>query len=114
MVYVMPDPVTHSLQLIPKDMMDARLEEFRKKPISDAELNALLTAIGESSELLEFDSMGRIRICDRLLAFAKITGPVVMKGAIRLVNIWPDATKSKEMAPIDEAGLAAAMAKLNF
>lgn len=112
-VYVMPDTQRPCLQLIPKDMMESRLDELKKQPISSAELNALLDAIGENSEMLEFDVQGRIRISDRLLAYAKLKGAVVMKGAVRMATIWPAEETPAESA-VDVAKLGAAMAKLQF
>ena len=93
--------------------MESRLEELKKQPISSAELNALLDAIGENSEMLEFDVQGRIRISDRLLAYAKLKGAVVMKGAVRMATIWPAEETPAESA-VDVAKLGAAMAKLQF
>ena len=112
-VYVMPDTQNHCLQLIPKDMMESRLAELQRQPISNVQLNALLAAIGENSEMLEFDVQGRIRISDRLLAYANLKGAVVMKGSIRMATIWP-AEETPAEAAVDVAKLQSAMAALNF
>ena len=112
-VYVMPDTEQRCLQLIPKKVWELRLEELRKRPLSDAELNSRLSVIGENSELLEFDVQGRIRISDRLLAYADLKESVVMKGAIRMATIWP-ADKCAPEAAVDTNKLREAMKALDF
>lgn len=94
-VYVLPDPRNRCLQLIPRVMLESRLEELRRRPISDANINAKLDAIGAASELVEFDVQGRIRIKDELLAYAhlNVEGSVELRGSIRMVTIWPASEK---------------------
>ena len=112
-VYVLPDVQRGCLRLIPRDTMETRLAELAERALGDPELNEALEKIGSSSEMLEFDVQGRIRISDKLLAFAHLKGSVVLKGSIRMATIWPGEEKSSEqMGDLDELG--AAMKKLNF
>ena len=47
--------------------------------------------LGESSDLLSWDSQGRIRIKDRLLDFAGLSDRVVLVGALDRFELWnPD------------------------
>lgn len=112
-VYVMPDAQRRCLQLIPRDVMEARLAKYQELALSDPEVNAALDAIGAISEMLEFDVQGRIRINDELLAYANLKGSVVLKGSFRMVTIWPAGEKPGNMED-RVAKLGAAMAKLKF
>jgi division/cell wall cluster transcriptional repressor MraZ len=101
-VYVMKEDDKPCLRLIPKDVFDARLESIKEMPLSDDELNTVLEKIGEDSEMLEFDVQGRIRISDRLLAYAGLTGPVVLKGAVRMARLWaPENVPQRSQAETD-------------
>lgn len=112
-VYVMPESQNHCLKLIPADLMEARMDELRKARLGDKRLNALLDKIGAESEVLEFDVQGRIRIGDRLLAYAGLKGAVVLQGGFRTATIWP-AERCAPEAPVDDVGLDAAMDELGF
>ncbi len=112
-VYVMADPDEDCLNLIPKEVMEARLEKLKDASLFDQDLNAALQVIGESSELLTLDVQGRIRISDKLLACAGLEGTVAMVGAFRIAKIWSLA-KLPASATVDKAKLRTAARKLNF
>lgn len=113
LVYVVPDAQRRCLQLIPREMMETRLAKYQELALADPEINDALDAISSTSEMVEFDVQGRIRINDELLAFAGLKGSVLMKGNFRMATLWP---AEKESIGMEErvAKLGAAMAKLNF
>jgi DNA-binding transcriptional regulator/RsmH inhibitor MraZ len=112
-VYVMKEEGKPCLQLIPKGVFESRMAGIQEEALSDDELNDVLESVGEDSELLEFDIQGRIRICDRLLEYANLKGPVVMRGAVRMARLW-----APENAPVRSAekseNLRAARKRLRF
>ena len=112
-VYVMPDARRRCLQLIPRDVMEARLTKYQEMALGDASVNDALDAISAASEMLEFDVQGRIRINDELLAFAGLKGSVVLKGGFRMATIWPAEETGEDMER-RVAKLGDAMAKLGF
>lgn len=112
-VYVMMDPTRRCLQLIPRDMMEARLAKYQELALSNPEINEALDAIGAASEMLEFDVQGRIRINDKMLAYAGLKGSVVLKGSVRMATIWPAEEKPVSVEE-QVAKLGAALAKINF
>ncbi len=112
-VYVMPDTQRRCLQLIPRDVMEARLAKYQEMALSDPDINDALDEIGAVSEMLEFDVQGRIRINDTLLAYANLRGSVVLKGSFRMATIWPGEEQPESMED-RVAKLGAAMAKLKF
>lgn len=107
-VYVMPDRKEKCVNLLPKAEMDALLARVREKALFDTGLNKVLQVIGSMSEQLELDVQGRIRISDRLLRFANLTGVVSMVGAVRMVKIWDPAALAPE-GEVDQASLDAAL-----
>ena len=112
-VYVMPDARRRCLQLIPRDVMEARLAKYQEMALGDPAVNDALDAISAASEMLEFDVQGRIRINDELLAFAGLKGSVVLKGGFRMATIWPAEETGEDMER-RVAKLGDAMAKLGF
>ena len=112
-VYVMKEEGAPCLRLVPKGVFESRLAEIQEEPLSDDDLNDVLEKIGEDSELLEFDVQGRIRISDRLLAHANLTGTVVMKGAVRMARLWAPENVPQRSA-VEVENLRAAMKKLRF
>jgi DNA-binding transcriptional regulator/RsmH inhibitor MraZ len=63
--------------------------------------------------LCEFDVQGRIRIGDRLLAYANLKGTVVMKGVVRMARIWAP-ENVPQRTPVESENLRAAKRKLRF
>ena len=112
-VYVMKEEGKPCLQLIPKGVFESRLAGIQEEALSDDDLNDVLERVGEDSELLEFDVQGRIRICDRLLEYANLKGPVVMRGAVRMARLWAPENAPDRSAEKSE-NLRAARKRLRF
>ena len=87
-IYVFPNPHEECLDLVPREEMETRLEKLRKAAFFDPEMGKILQAIGESAQQLEFDVQGRIRIGDKLLKYAGLSGQVAMVGAINRAKLW--------------------------
>lgn len=112
-VYVMKEEGLPCLRLIPKGMFESRLAEIQEEPLTDDDLNDVLESVGEDTELLEFDVQGRIRISDRLLAYANLKGAVVMKGAVRMARLWAP-ENVPQRTTVESENLRAAKRKLRF
>ena len=92
-VYVFPDPNEKCLNLIPPAEMEGRLEKLRQRALFDKRASVALRVFGENAEQAVVDVQGRIRIRDRLLAFAQLTDTVVMIGAMNRVQLWSPALR---------------------
>lgn len=112
-VFVMADPHEKCLRLMPAALMDALLEKLRARRLSDPSVARKLRVIGENAEQLPLDVQGRIRISDRLLAFAGIKGRVAFVGAVAYGEIWA-AENRTPAAEVDQAALGEALAALDF
>lgn len=112
-VYVMPDPEERCLNIIPAVEMESRLAKLRERALFDPALSRVLRKIGASSEMPTVDVQGRIRISDRLMKFANLTGVVAMLGAVRTIQLW----NPKALGPadeVDQAGLGEALSLAGF
>ena len=112
-VSVMPDNAKKCLNIIPQEVMEAKLAKLREKSFSDPALSRALHIIGANSEQLALDVQGRIRISDKLLQFANLKTTVAMQGAVRMIQLWdPDVLPPVES--VDQAGLGEALAMAGF
>ncbi len=101
-VYVFPNS-DGCLDLVPKSDMDQKLAKLREKRLFDKQVNALLLKIGSNSEQVPLDGQGRMRICDRLLGFAGLTGKVQMMGAVRMIKLYaPGRMPTQEPVNIED------------
>lgn len=87
-LYVLPDSDEHCLNLYPAAEMLPKLDKIRRLAMSDSKARHFARVLGRASELVSWDSQGRIRIKDRLLEFAGLETEVVMVGAIDRIELW--------------------------
>jgi len=111
-VYVFPNS-DGCLDLVPKADMDQKLARLREKRLFDKSVNALLLKIGSNSEQVALDGQGRMRICDRLLSFAGLTGKVEMMGAVRMIKLYAPG-RMPEVEQINIEDFDAATEALDF
>ena len=112
-VYAMPDPVKKCVNLIPKAEMESRLEKLRERSLFDQDCADALEIIGINSELLPFDVQGRVRICDRFLSFANLSGTVAMVGAVRMIRLWNPSVLGPATR-VEQSSLAGALKRVAF
>jgi MraZ protein len=100
-VYVMPDLNSlKCLNILPPEELESRLSKLRQAALSDARVAAFATRVGAISEMLAVDVQGRIRIRDRLLAYAGVDKDVVLIGALNRIQVW-----AADSAPEEEEAL---------
>jgi len=112
-LYVLPDVTSRCLCVFPASEMSRRLEKIRDHSISDRKARQFARALASRSDLVTWDSQGRIRIKDELLAFADLQGDVVMVGTFHSFELWSPAHFEKEVAP-DEADIREAARYVGF
>ena len=112
-LYVLPDFKERCLNLIPAAEMAHKLAALRRYSLSNAKAQAFLAKLGASSDLLTWDTQGRIRVSDRLLNFAGIGEQVVLEGAFNKFRLWA-AELRQATDVIDQAGLAEAAEYVDF
>jgi len=87
-VFVMPGITDPCLAVYPAREMAQRMQSIRKLSISDRKGRQLARTLGSRSDLVPWDSAGRIRIKDELLDFAGLSKQVVMVGTFDGFELW--------------------------
>jgi MraZ protein len=112
-LYVLPDFAERCLNVIPAAEMGHKLEKLRQYSLSNAKAQTFLRKLGANSDLVSWDTQGRIRICDKLLNFAGIEDQVTMVGAFNKFQLWTPRNHPESEA-IDQAELAEAGTYVDF
>jgi MraZ protein len=104
-VFVIPAVEARHLYVFPARALAPRLQRVHDISMADPEGRNYLRIMGARSELLTWDSQGRIRVRDELLTYAGVTTEAVLVGNWEGFEIWnPDAWARVE-ASVGEAEL---------
>ncbi len=84
------------LYVFPAREISQRLEKFRSIGIGDKKARAFTRIFASKSDLIQaWDTQGRIRVKDELLAYAQLADQVQMVGALDHFELWnPELWKS--------------------
>ncbi len=104
-LFVLPDFHETCLNVLPASEMARRLERVRRHSLADERVMAFTRALGANSDLVSWDTQGRVRITDKLLQFAQITDQVQLVGAMDKFQLWNPALQ-KMGGEVDQAKLA--------
>jgi MraZ protein len=93
-LYVLPDISMKCLCVFPAAEIKQRLQKLRQHAMADRKAREFARVIGSKSDLVVWDTQGRIRIKDELLDLAGLTDQVVLVGALDRFELWaPDRLK---------------------
>ena len=96
-LFVMPDFHARCLNVYPAAEMTHKLEKIRRHSMTDRKAMEFAGVLGAASDVVSWDSQGRIRIKDKLLGFAGLTDQVVLVGALDKFRLWsPDGRPEAE------------------
>ncbi len=114
-LYILPGLQNEQcLYAYPAREMARRLDKFRKISISDRKARLFARMLASNSELVTWDSQGRIRIKDELLAHAGIGAQVQFVGAWDRFELWnPDVWRAS-VSTVDKATLEDAIRYVEF
>lgn len=87
-LYVLPDVHHKCLCVFPAGEMVRRMEKMRHHSIADRKARQFARVLASQSDLVSWDSQGRIRIKDELLNFASLVNQVVLVGAFDRFELW--------------------------
>jgi len=87
-LYVLPDVHQTCLCVFPAVEMTRRLEKIRHHSIADRKARHFARVLASQSDLVFWDSQGRIRIKDELLGFAGLVDQVILMGAFDSFELW--------------------------
>ncbi|MBN1671316.1 MAG: hypothetical protein JXR37_09800 [Kiritimatiellae bacterium] len=101
-VYVVPSVKGTYLNVFPEAVMHQILERIGNLSIADEDGRTFVRSIGSQSDLCPWDSQGRIRISDELLAYAQLENQVAFVGVIQSFEIWNPDLWAQERAKAKE------------
>ncbi len=87
-LYVLPDVHHKCLMVFPASEMMHRIKSMRQHGVADKKARFFARVLASQSDLVTWDSQGRIRIKDDLLTFAELSGQVVLLGAFDRFELW--------------------------
>ncbi|MCX7590971.1 MAG: hypothetical protein N2255_05015 [Kiritimatiellae bacterium] len=107
-LYIIPDVHQKCLCAFPASEMLQRLERIRQYSIADKKARHFARVLASKSDLISWDSQGRIRIKDELLDLARLVDEVVLVGAFDRFELWnPEELRSALGASDMDLGEAA-------
>lgn len=112
-LFVLPDFHEPCLNVLPAAEMQLKLERLRKHSMSDKKAMTFARTLGSVSDLVSWDTQGRVRISDKLLKFAKITDQVQMVGAMDKFQLWNPSLRDGD-GEVDQMKLAEAGQYVDF
>ena len=112
-LYVLPDVEEKCLCVMTVPEMSRRLASAGHHSIVDQQARQFARTLASRSDLVAWDTQGRIRIKDPLLEFARVKDRVVMVGGFRFFEIWSEETM-KKVGRIDDAGYRDAARHVGF
>lgn len=114
-LYVLPGLKNEKcLYVYPAREMAKRLDKFRKIGIGDIKARLFARILASSSDLVTWDSQGRIRIKDELLALAHLADQVKLVGAWDRFELWNPEIYKQTLEAIDPATLDEAVQYLDY
>ena len=112
-LYVMPDVHDRCLFVFPASEMMHRIQSMRQHGVADKKARSFARVLASQSDLVSWDSQGRIRIKDELLAFANLTDQVELVGALDRFELWNPETL-REAGALDRDSLMDAAQYVGF
>lgn len=113
-LFVLPAINNKCLCVYPARDMARRLERLRNLSMADTEGRQLARTLASRSDLVSWDSQGRIRIKDHLLDRAQINNQVVLVGAFETFELWNPDLYREAMSSVDESSLGDVARRAGF
>ncbi|MEX2607903.1 MAG: hypothetical protein WD708_11205 [Kiritimatiellia bacterium] len=111
-VFLMPGIERSCLMLMPESVMSQFVQKLQGMQLSNPEEMELMLTLASESDHLTFDAQGRIRVKDEHLAYAGLTGDVVLASAFNRIELWNP--ENWEARSSSSTGLASAAKALNL
>lgn len=113
-LYILPGINVKCLCVYPARDMAPRLENLRKVSIADEAATQFARTLAFRSDLVTWDSQGRIRIKDELLDTAGLVNQVNLVGRFNVFELWSPEEWNRASASMGDASLAEAARYANL
>ncbi len=102
-LYVIPDTDKPHLRVVSERALANVLAKAQKYTLRDKDLGQALRTFFANTEQVDLDVQGRVRISDRLLAFAGLSGTVTLVGYGHFFEVWSAERRPEEKGlPVDD------------
>lgn len=112
--FVMPRGDHKYLALFRVDEMSERLSTLRRRSLADPKARQMARTLGNLSEVVTWDSHGRVRIKDKLLEYAGLSGEVYMTGALNCIELWSPDRWNEAVGQVDPAAVEDLIREIEF
>lgn len=113
-LFVLPGVNDKCLCVYPAREMTRRLERLGSLSIADEKGRQFARTLASRSDLVPWDSQGRVRIKDELLEFAQLTNQVVLTGTFDGFELWNPEQWNKQVGSTDQQYLKEAARYVGF
>lgn len=113
-LFVLPGVNDQCLCVYPAREMTRRLDRLRNLSIADVRGRQLARVLASRSDLVPWDSQGRIRIKDELLQFAELINQVVLVGTFDGFELWSPDRWKEQVSSVDRPELGDAARYVGF
>lgn len=113
-LFVLPGVNDKCLCVYPAREMTRRLEKLRNLSIADERGRQLARTLASRSDLVPWDTQGRIRVKDDLLDFADLKNQVVLVGAFDCFELWSPDRWKEQTGAMDQPKLGDAARYVGF
>lgn len=113
-LYVLPGIHERCLYVFPAREMTRRIERIKNHSVADAKARLFTRAIASRSDLVTWDTQGRIRIKDELLNYAELKDQVVLVGAFEKFELWAPALWQSVSTALDQSTMDDAARYVGF
>jgi len=113
-LFVLPGVNVKCLCVYPAREMSRRLERLRNLSIADEKGRQLARVLASRSDLVPWDSQGRIRIKDDLLHYAELVNQVVLVGTFDGFELWSPDKWNEQISGTDQQQLGDAARYVGF
>ena len=113
-LFVLPGVNDPCLCVYPAREMTRRLEKLRNLSIADEKGRQLARLLASRSDLVPWDSQGRIRIKDELLDYADLLNQVVLVGTFDGFELWSPDRWKEQVTSVDQPQLGDAARYVGF
>jgi len=114
-LYVLPGVNVPCLCVFPAREMARRLERIRSLSLADEKGRQFLRTLASRSDLVPWDTQGRIRVKDDLLISADLSSDVVLVGAFEYFELWsPERWKQQQESSATTSSLGEAARYVGF
>lgn len=113
-LFVLPGVNNKCLCVYPAREMTRRLEKLRNLSIADERGRQLARVLASRSDLVPWDSQGRIRIKDDLLQYGDLVNQVVLVGTFDGFELWSPDRWKEQTSQVDQPQLGDAARYVGF